>query len=179
MAAPTKLQTGFQLLTKDFLRFWMGHICLEGHGSRPAPQNRHKAHPTKAGGNWGWDRQRDKSHCTRGECTHQAPVAWAAQAWESTKHRPNWVCAFVEYLKTGTARNAWPASYRASWSLNSVDGERTHPWEGANPVWPEHCECSPHRPMKFVFSAPSSPQHDWTSESKQETTSSRLCQGRN
>ena len=107
------------------------------------------------------------------------PAAWAAQAWESTKHRPNWVCAFVEYLKTGTARNAWPASYRASWSLNSVDGERTHPWEGANPVWPEHCECSPHRPMKFVFSAPSSPQHDWTSESKQETTSSRLCQGRN
>ena len=30
MASPTKLQTGFQLLTKDFLRFWMIDIHQEG-----------------------------------------------------------------------------------------------------------------------------------------------------
>ena len=31
MASPTKVQTGFQFLTKDFLRFWMVDICQEGH----------------------------------------------------------------------------------------------------------------------------------------------------
>ena len=30
MASPTKLQTGFQLLTKDLLRFWMVYIRWEG-----------------------------------------------------------------------------------------------------------------------------------------------------
>ena len=39
---PTKLQTGFQFLTKDFLRFWMVDIRLESRSYRPAPQNRHK-----------------------------------------------------------------------------------------------------------------------------------------
>ena len=29
-AFPTKLQTGFQFLTKDFLRFWMVYIHREG-----------------------------------------------------------------------------------------------------------------------------------------------------
>ena len=32
MAPPTKLQTGSQLLTKDFLRFWMVDINQEGCG---------------------------------------------------------------------------------------------------------------------------------------------------
>ena len=32
MAPPTKLQTGSQLLTKDFLRFWMVDIRQEGCG---------------------------------------------------------------------------------------------------------------------------------------------------
>ena len=32
MAPPTKLQTGFQSLTKDFLRFWMVDIHREGRG---------------------------------------------------------------------------------------------------------------------------------------------------
>ena len=34
MASPTKLQTGFQFLTKDFLRLWMVDICQEGHSQR-------------------------------------------------------------------------------------------------------------------------------------------------
>ena len=32
MAPPTKLQTGLQFLTKDFLRFWMVYILWEGRG---------------------------------------------------------------------------------------------------------------------------------------------------
>ena len=35
MAPPTKLQTGLQFLTKDFLRFWMVYILWEGRGVRP------------------------------------------------------------------------------------------------------------------------------------------------
>ena len=31
MAPPTKLQTGLQFLTKDFLTFWMVDILREGH----------------------------------------------------------------------------------------------------------------------------------------------------
>ena len=31
-ASPNKLKTGFQLLTKDFLRFWMVDIHQEGCG---------------------------------------------------------------------------------------------------------------------------------------------------
>ena len=50
-ASPTKLQTGLQFLTKDFLRFWMADICLEGHNQRSAPQKRHKVHSTSASGN--------------------------------------------------------------------------------------------------------------------------------
>ena len=94
-----------------------------------------------------------------------------------SKTRPNRSRAFVEYPKTGTACHAEPAPYRAARSLSSVDRESTHPWAGANPVWPEHGECSRHTAIS-VYSALPSPQHDWTSEPKQETTSARLCQGR-
>ena len=52
-------------------------------------------------------------------------AAWAAWAREGTKRRPNQVCTFVEYPKTGTARSSEPAPYRAAWSLSSVDGEST------------------------------------------------------
>ena len=168
----TRWPTGSQFLTKDLLRFRMVDICREGRGWRPAPQNRPKVHPTSAGGNWGWGRGGEK-----------APVkllaAWAARAGKGTKRRPNRVRAFVEDPKTGTACNAGPPPYRAAWSLSSVDGESPHPWPGANPVWPEHWECSPHAPVTFVCSAPPSPQHDWTSEPKQETISACLCQGGN
>ena len=46
MASPTKLQTGFQFLTKDFLRLWMVDIRQEGCSQRSAPQKIHKAHRT-------------------------------------------------------------------------------------------------------------------------------------
>ena len=63
-------------------------------------------------------------------------------------------------LGLGSAHNSGPAPYRAAWSLSSVDGESSHARVGANPVWPEQCECSPHKPVTFVCSALPSPQHD-------------------
>ena len=63
-ASPTKLQTGFQFLTKDFLRFWLVGIRREGRSQKSAPQKRHKAHRTgrtqKLRRGWGGE----KSHCT-------------------------------------------------------------------------------------------------------------------
>ena len=97
---------------------------------------------------------------------------------EGTKRRPNRVRVFVENPNTGTTRHAGPAPWRAAWSLSSVDGESTRRERGQT-VWSEHCRSSPHRPVTFVCSAPPSPQHDWTREPEQETTSARLCQGGN
>ena len=52
MAPPTKLQTGSQFLTKDFLRFWMADICQEvaARSQLPRTDTRH-THPTSALGN--------------------------------------------------------------------------------------------------------------------------------
>ena len=50
-APPTKGQTGFQLLTKDFLRFRMVDIRQEGCSQKSASQNKHKAHLTSTPGN--------------------------------------------------------------------------------------------------------------------------------
>ena len=47
-ASHTKWQTGFKLLTKDCLRFWMVDICQEGHSQKSAFQKGHKAHLTGA-----------------------------------------------------------------------------------------------------------------------------------
>ena len=80
-------------------------------------------------------------------------AAWATWAGEGTKRRTNQVSAFVEYLKTGTARKARPAPYKAAGSLSSVDGDSTHPWAGANPAWREHCECSPPHTHQWYLSA--------------------------
>ena len=38
MVSPTKLQTGLQFLTKDFLRFWMVDIRREGREGRGETQ---------------------------------------------------------------------------------------------------------------------------------------------
>ena len=60
-------------------------------------------------------------------------------------------------LGLGSARNSGPVPWRAAWSLSAVDRESTQPRAGADTVWPEHCECSPHRPAICVCSAPPSP----------------------
>ena len=58
-----------------------------------------------------------------GRGAHQAPGCLSCWGGEGTKRRRNRVPAFVEDPKTGTARNAGPAPYRAAGSLSSVDGE--------------------------------------------------------
>ena len=108
-----------------------------------------------------WGRGGERARHTRGECAPQAPGCLSCSGGEYPKRRRNRVCAFMENLKTGTARNAEPAPYRAAGSLSSVDGENTHPWAGANPVWPEHGECSPHMAISVCSTLPS-PQQDWT-----------------
>ena len=155
----------------------MDDICQEGRSQKSASQNRHKVHPTGSRGNWGWDLGGDKAHLTRKSAPVKLLIPWAALARESTKRRPNRVWAKILNLGglgLGSACNSGPSPYRAAGSLSRVDGESTHLWE-----WPEHCECSPHTPVTFVCSAPPSPQHKWTSEPKQETTSNCVCQGRN
>ena len=155
-----------------------GSRRVVARGQLPRIDTRH-TYLTGAQGNWGWALGGEKAHHTRGECAHQAPGFLSCSGREGTKRRPNLVHAFVENPKTETAGNAGPAPYRAAGSLSSVDGKAQTPLCGANPVWPEHCECSPHRPGTFVCSGPPSLQHNWTSEPEQETTFTRVCQGGN
>ena len=91
-------------------------------------------------------------HRTQGECARQARGCLSCTGGEGTKCRHNRVRAFVENLKTGTARSAGHTPYRAARSLSSIDGE---------------------------YSAPRSPQRNGTRKPEQETTSAHLCQGEN
>ena len=102
--------------------------------------------------------RREKACYIRGEGA-QASGCPGRSGGEDTKRRRNRIRAFVEDPKTGTALNTGPAPYRAAGSLSSVDGKAQTPLNGANPVWPEHSECSPHTAMS-VCSVPPSPQQD-------------------
>ena len=70
-------------------------------------------------------------------------------------------------LDLGSACNPGPALDRTlaeqpgTWTM--WIGKTHMPREGANPVWPRHCEHSPHTPLIFLWSVPPSPQHNWTS----------------
>ena len=91
-----------------------------------------------------------------------------------------------ELLRPGKAQNTGPTESAPLWSTREPEPERRGPGKcmqrrarslesslepeqgrrgstravsGANPVWPGHCECSPHGPVTFVCRAPS-PQHD-------------------
>ena len=83
-----------------------------------------------------------------------------------TTRRRNWIRAFVEDPKTGTASNAGPAPYRAAGSLSSVDGKAQTPLCGASPVWPEQAS-APHT-QRHLPAAPALPAAglNWTSEPK-------------
>ena len=120
MAPPTKLQTGSQFLTKDFLRF--GMVDIRWGGSRLSTR---RMHLTGHGGG-----RRTAPGDSAGV---KLLAAWAGRAGEGTKRRPNRVCAFVENLKTGTARNAGHTPYGAAGSLSSVDGESTDTCERGKP----------------------------------------------
>ena len=165
----------------------MVDIHREGCSQRSVPQKRHKAHQLGAPGNRGWDGEGRSRAAPEENALVKLLVPWAAWTGEGTKMQAQpslGLCGVSENmnlsgLDLGSACNSGPASCRAAWSQSSVDGESTYAVSGANPVWPEHCEYSPHMPVTFVCSVPPSPQHDWTSEPKQETTSARLCQGGN
>ena len=119
-----------------------------------------------------------KTHHPPGECTlDKHLVAWAARTWEGhkTQAQPSLcLCEIPENLNLSSidlrsAHNPGPPQTvpsRATWSLSSVDQETKPPWVGANPVWPRHCEHSPHTPVIFVCSVPPSLQHNWTSVPK-------------
>ena len=127
MASPTKLQTGFQSLTKDFLRFWMVDIHREGRSQKSAPQKRHKAHPISAQKlRLGWGGE--KSRCTRREYAHQAPGSLSCSDGEGTKRRPSGVWASVEYPKAWT----WVAY---AWEVHENQGLLPVEQPGAWAVW--------------------------------------------
>ena len=71
----------------------------------------------------------------------------------------------------GGPKNGNRTPGRARSLESSLEPEQcsTRAVSGANPVWPGHCEGSPHRPVAFLCSAPPAPQHHWTSEPEQET----------
>ena len=186
MASPTKLQTGFQSLTKDFLRFWMVDIHWEGQIQKSAPQKRHKVHLTSVARNWGWDHGGNKVHCTWGECVPEAPGSLSCLDGEGTKRRPRRVWAFVKYPRTWTWI-AYACKVHATQGPLLVEqigawevymGKAHTPWEEGKPSVARTL-ISPHMPVTFLCSAPPSPQHEWTSYTKQETTCANLCQGRN
>ena len=91
---------------QDFWGFWMVDICRGGRNQRSAPQKNHMAHlrqalplpPRKLSS---WDRGGDKMHPPPGETAltkHWSPKL--RRPGKGTKHMPNRVCAFVEYLRT-------------------------------------------------------------------------------
>ena len=140
MASATKLQTGFQFLTKDFLRLWMVDIHQEGRSQRSATQKRHKAHWLGVPGNWVWDRE-GRSHAApeKSELV-KLLVAWAAPMGKAqntgpTKPAPLWSTQEPELSGLGleSACNLGPAPCRATWSLSSVDGESTHSMSRGKP----------------------------------------------
>ena len=132
--------------------------------------NTGRRHPTGAGGDWGWGRGGEKAHHARlalaeteagtsegRRCARQDPGCLSCSGLGRHKRRRSRLRAFVEHPRATTARIAGHpritghTPYRAAGSLSSVDGES---------------------------SAGPSPQRDRTSNLK-ETTSARLCQGRN
>ena len=134
----------------------MVDICQEGCVYSPASQNWHKEHPTGAWklrlGLW-----RDKTPCIRGECARQAPGFLSCLGWERHKMQAqrslrfcgipeNWNCTQLGARSTESSREPE--------QMGKADAA------GANPVWLEHCESSPHTPAVFICSAPPSPQHD-------------------
>ena len=187
MASPTKQQTGFQSLTKDFLRFWMVDIHLEDHCQKSASQNRHKAHPTSTPRNWGWDHGGDKVQ-RRGQLRRgRSSSSWLPELCGRGRHKTQaqpslcfcWVPRNLNLscLGLGSARNSGPTPWRAAWSLSRVDEGRTHTATGRKSSVVGTLWVLPTHASDICLQCPPSPQHDWTSKPKQETTFARLCQG--
>ena len=149
---------------------WTADICQEGRSQRSPPQRRHTAHLR-------WHSRstpRNQTAGTRevirrtahlGQCACQAPghlSCWdlgRAQNSHPTESVPLWSSREPEpeRLRPGKGTKAWACfgqfPCRAPWSLSQ---ESTGAVSGANPVWPRHCEHSPHTRAIFACGAPSS-----------------------
>ena len=74
-----------------------------------------------------WGRGGEKARRTRGECACQAPGRLSCSGWGRHKTQAQPSLRFCGHPKTGPARHAGPAPYRAAGSLSSVDGEGSAP----------------------------------------------------
>ena len=132
MASPSKLHTGFQFLTKDFLRFWMVDICREGQSQRSAPRRvtRHTARGAPRNRLDGEGRSRTAPE--ESALVKLLVAELLRPGRHKTQAQPSLrLCGVPENLNLsglglGSARNSGPAPCRAAWSLSSVDGESTY-----------------------------------------------------
>ena len=164
----------------------MVDICREGHSQRVAPQNRHKAHPRA--------RTETEALTGRGEVALHLERVRSSSSWfpellgpegYKTQSQPSLqLCGVPENLNLsgldlGGTHNSGPAPCRATWSLCSVDRKSTHAVSGGKPSVAKTLWALPTHTSDICLQCPSLPTARWTSEPKQETTSTTLCQGRN
>ena len=143
---------------------------VAARGQLPRGDTPERALPLSHGKPSGSDGGRDKTHCTWGECTRQAPghlscsdLGKAQNAgptesvtlWSTGEPEPEWLSPEKCMQPRAHFRQV---ACRATWSLSSVGQESTHAVSRANPVWPRHCEHATH--ASDVCSDPPSPQHN-------------------
>ena len=152
-----------------FLGSWTVDIHQEGCSLRSGPQRRHTAclrwcsygAPRK----WsGWDRGGDKMHHTPGIV--RSPSTWSPEFLRPGEgHRSLCLCGVpknlnLSSLDLGSPRKPGPALDSALQSTLEPEqcrpGKHTPPSAGANPVWSIYCEHSPHMPVIFAYSLPTS-----------------------
>ena len=98
MASPTKLQTG-SLANQEFWDF--GRLTSARRVAARDQLPRRDTRCTRlACPETGWDCGGERFRCTWGEGARQAPGSLSFSDGDGTKHRPNRVCAFVEYPRT-------------------------------------------------------------------------------
>ena len=103
-----------------------------------------------------------------GQCTQQAPGCLSClDLGRAQNARPPWVCAPAENLRTWAAQT-WEVHERHSPLRrvplkSTLEPEKcklrkyTLPWAVANSLQSIHCKHSPHMPVVFVCSVPTSP----------------------
>ena len=142
--------------------------------------NTRRMHPTGnwVWGNWGWGRGGEKGHRARGECARQAPGCLSFSGWGRHKTQVQWSPRFPGVPENW---NRTPRRVRSIYSSQESQqrrrGEHT-PVSGANPVWLEHCECSPHT-QRYLPAAHRPSRSRTELANLNNTTSARLCQDGN
>ena len=90
-------------------------------------------------------------------------AAWAARVGKAQNAGPTESASLwstqepeSEWLRPGKCTQLRAHSLESSQEPEQYRRGKHTPYAGANPVWPEHCECSPHMPVTFVCSTPPS-----------------------